>query len=877
MAIKTLKPVNDPGYDMEKEWRHESEALKELNVLEHAHIVRGLASFKHGRHYHLLLEWAAGGSLQSFWEECPKPEMNEETIRDLLDQLIGLTDALYAMHGTAVAVRSRRPSPTRHYSRPNSRGSSVSARTTAQDFAVPPDRSDSKYLANPQGEQITPADGFPAINFPIFSVEPPDTQPGPELVIEGEDMGLAAEISDDEDNWRHGDIKPGNILRFVEGPASRSIGQLKLADLGRAKKNKDNTHQRPVVDVDLWRSKPYEPPDTFVSQGKRSTSRLYDVWSLGCVFFESVVWMLYGSEYHQSFTETTAKSQTEGSPYWKRVGKTARLSDMASVWMTHILKNDPECTQEIGQMGTVMGDLLRIIKEKLLVVALPQNSKRYTRGSRTNAEDLLNDLKELAKRAKENKKYAFRGLDRSKVVLPPLGALAGLPFLDSSTPSLLDPNTALQISPLNAARGQRALTSRSQGRYTHAIHDAWSYKDDHTFVDTVIGQNMEEYTKLCHVEQKLCSDCSKINFDVLASLSKRLLVDLRKMRGQCALCSMVFLAAQKAKLRRDILIGLDRVPMGLKLNGQPESVLRVSRSFGKSPCLSCQSVVVNSGAAMDASVLTPNTRVGLPRLSDCGGNVHFDMMRAWLLDCDGHLNCSKIRSNAQKYVPKRLLWVGDSVAANSSKVIETEHLSDAEKMTLVYVALSHPWGVHSNTNPHFCSTPVTIDDYLDEVTDNELPATFKDAVKVTRELKKTYLWIDSICVIQGPDGDFKDEAEHMQDIFSSAYCVVAASSATGMDSGLLRPRAARNSVAIPFGESKKINDQLYVSEVLDDFKQDVIDSPLSQRGWVLQERALARRSIYFSNNQTYWECSDGIRCETGGKLEKYVLPHRTLP
>lgn len=279
---------------------------------------------------------------------------------------------------------------------------------------------------------------------------------------------------------------------------------------------------------------------------------------------------------------------------------------------------------------------------------------------------------------------------------------------------------------------------------------------------------------------------------------------------------------------------------------------------------------------MDPSMLTPNTRIGLPQLSDCGSNVHFDMMRAWLSDCDNHHGCSNIISNAQKYVPKRLLWVGDSVEAISSKVIETEHLSDAERMALVYVALSHPWGVPSNTNPHFCSTPDTIEDYLEELMDVELPATFKDAVRVTRELNKAYLWIDSICVIQGPEGDFKDEAEHMQDIFSSAYCVIAASSATGMDSGLLRLRASRSSVAIPSGKSKNTKDQLYVSEILDDFKQDVIDSPLSQRGWVLQERALARRSIYFSNNQTYWECSDGIRCETGGKLNKYVSSHENL-
>jgi hypothetical protein len=42
-------------------------------------------------------------------------------------------------------------------------------------------------------------------------------------------------------NWRHGDIKPDNILRFVDSSSNDQItariGTLKLADLGRAKVN----------------------------------------------------------------------------------------------------------------------------------------------------------------------------------------------------------------------------------------------------------------------------------------------------------------------------------------------------------------------------------------------------------------------------------------------------------------------------------------------------------------------------------------------------------------------------------------------------------------------------------------------------------------
>jgi hypothetical protein len=62
------------------------------------------------------------------------------------------------------------------------------------------------------------------------------------------------------------------------------------------------------------------------------------------------------------------------------------------------------------------------------------------------------------------------------------------------------------------------------------------------------------------------------------------------------------------------------------------------------------------------------------------------------------------------------------------------------------------------------------------------------------------------------------------------------------------------------------NARVYVDAVVDDFEKDVRNAPLNQRGWVFQERALARRTIHFARNQTYWECGEGIRCETLTKM-----------
>jgi len=56
--------------------------------------------------------------------------------------------------------------------------------------------------------------------------------------------------------------------------------------------------------------------------------------------------------------------------------------------------------------------------------------------------------------------------------------------------------------------------------------------------------------------------------------------------------------------------------------------------------------------------------------------------------------------------------------------------------------------------------------------------------------------------------------------------------------------------------------KVYICTSIDDFPGDVEEGLLNKRAWVLQERALLRRTIYFTKRQTYWECGGGVRCET---------------
>ncbi len=60
----------------------------------------------------------------------------------------------------------------------------------------------------------------------------------------------------------------------------------------------------------------------------------------------------------------------------------------------------------------------------------------------------------------------------------------------------------------------------------------------------------------------------------------------------------------------------------------------------------------------------------------------------------------------------------------------------------------------------------------------------------------------------------------------------------------------------------------YISENIGDFNGHVLEGKLISRGWVLQEDALGRRTVYFTGQQTYFECGEGVRCETMTTMRK---------
>jgi len=280
-------------------------------------------------------------------------------------------------------------------------------------------------------------------------------------------------------------------------------------------------------------------------------------------------------------------------------------------------------------------------------------------------------------------------------------------------------------------------------------------------------------------------------------------------------------------------------------------------------------------------------QVGRPALPGAGSDAHFDLLNEWLQSCDcgplystpddgGAGGCGGEKTNALRlpleplpgrspepsFRPTRVLDVGGPDPAKLRLHCATESPGPHD-----YVALSHCWGTPDEEEwRRVCTRAENLDARSRGFAFDDLPRTFQDAVTVTRRLGKRFVWIDSLCIVQGDTDDWERESQLMESIFSSAYCTISATSAKGFNDGFLRPRQTREWVLIR--NAPKDAGTLWLCETVDDFRADVEEGPVNHRGWVFQERVLSRRVIYFTNNQTYYECGGGVRCETMTRLRK---------
>lgn len=189
-----------------------------------------------------------------------------------------------------------------------------------------------------------------------------------------------------------------------------------------------------------------------------------------------------------------------------------------------------------------------------------------------------------------------------------------------------------------------------------------------------------------------------------------------------------------------------------------------------------------------------------------------------------------------------------------------------------YIALSYCWGDYQ---PTCMTTAETLEQHLTSIPWHTLPRTFQDAAKFALSLGVKYLWIDSMCIIQGDQEDWQREAGKMYAIYKNSYITFAALFGHDPTSGLRTTSMRQTST--PFAQllDYPMTYTLYArrthylgSKHRDDLDTEVrLRYPLLGRAWTYQERIIPPRVMFFSEDEIVYQCLNDISCECGATVE----------
>jgi hypothetical protein len=249
----------------------------------------------------------------------------------------------------------------------------------------------------------------------------------------------------------------------------------------------------------------------------------------------------------------------------------------------------------------------------------------------------------------------------------------------------------------------------------------------------------------------------------------------------------------------------------------------------------------------------------------------FQQIHHWSQTCiQQHDRCSVIRDHTFRY-PRRLI----EISHVNGKLLTRIKLTDGMERGVPYTCLSHCWGeiiplklTESNASLYYQSIPMS-----------DLPQTFLDAIVITKRAGYHHLWIDSLCIIQDSKDDWSTQVPLMGDIYRHSTFTIAATKGADSNAGCFTDR---NPLAYSYLEMRdsKSSEHRYI-----ECPRGIIETivgpsgylPLLQRGWVVQERILAPRTIYYGPALVHWECVQCTASEAAPELEDRWAPGAHVP
>jgi len=219
--------------------------------------------------------------------------------------------------------------------------------------------------------------------------------------------------------------------------------------------------------------------------------------------------------------------------------------------------------------------------------------------------------------------------------------------------------------------------------------------------------------------------------------------------------------------------------------------------------------------------------------------------------CVSEHNCGGEDGKLLPLLPDRVIWVQANTPSRI-QLVETKGTFRAK-----YIALSYCWG------------PVSANTYLTDIESlpsrkagisyDDLPPLLQDVVTCARALGIEYLWVDRLCIVQGPGGDFATQAPKMGEIYGNASLTIAAATGTSENDRILVERSVQG--AGPYTLDLKLEGMGTLAVKIrrrthrlgtEDHGGDY--GRVSTRAWIWQERLLSSRTVFFTPSALKFEC-----------------------
>lgn len=189
--------------------------------------------------------------------------------------------------------------------------------------------------------------------------------------------------------------------------------------------------------------------------------------------------------------------------------------------------------------------------------------------------------------------------------------------------------------------------------------------------------------------------------------------------------------------------------------------------------------------------------------------------------------------------------------------VAEKRIIDANNNTPSFFALSYVWGADSENEAALCQG--NLSELQKSGGLNDLPQTIADAMRVCEQLDQAYLWVDRFCIVQDDKEDKYGQIGSLEAIYSRAELVIVAACGENMQSGLAgvdgKSSRGRSQIPIEVFGFTMIN-------ILEEPHNALYNTKWNDRGWTYQEAVLARRKLYFTSSELWFECAEGLQRES---------------